>query len=63
MQIRPRPAILGGNDPRSKGLPDARVADDAAAAFLREVAWDRMQRLLDRHPLPEPRIRPGRVVT
>lgn len=36
LHIRPRPAMLGGDDPRSKRLLDARVADDAAAAFLRE---------------------------
>jgi very-short-patch-repair endonuclease len=36
LQIRPRPTMLGGDDPRSKRLLDARVADDAVAAFLRE---------------------------
>ena len=27
------------------------------------VSWDRMQQLLERYPLPEPRIRPRRGVT
>lgn len=36
LHIRPRPAMLGGDDPRSKRLLDARVADDAVGAFLRE---------------------------
>lgn len=36
LHIRPRPAVLGGDDPRSKRLLDARVADDAVATFLRE---------------------------
>jgi very-short-patch-repair endonuclease len=36
VHIRPRPGLLGGDDPRSKRLLDARVADDTLASFLRE---------------------------
>ncbi|HEY4243203.1 MAG TPA: DUF4011 domain-containing protein [Kofleriaceae bacterium] len=34
--LKPKPALLGGDDPRSKKLLDARVSDDAMLTFLRE---------------------------
>jgi len=36
LHIRPRPGLLGVDDPRSKRLLDARVADNASSTFLRE---------------------------
>jgi very-short-patch-repair endonuclease len=36
LRIKPRPPLLGGDDPRSRKLIETRVADDAFGAFLRE---------------------------